>query len=669
MKEITAALIREARTNITVRNEIVTQLIPYVKYIAKNYERRYRCDLESEGALGVIAAINEFDASKKVKFTTFAYYKIQDLMGRYLYKENRSLTIDTTGYPEADLILPNSQENDAIKAVENTIDVAHALVGLTVKERQSIQAYYIDGVSLDDVKTITGEDHSLEYIRQSNLKTIKKIRKQIMPANTDITLQYNPIYTQIIGNLTPDVINALWEELSYNPQNYEYTDKFQSGVWDGVRRLFSKQTYRFRSGLLKQVISILEQHNVTYTVDAGNLQPPFTKRPVDVHYIPMLRDYQKEAVYAAIQSKRGGLSLPPRTGKTIIAAGIISTLPNKTVAFLCFKIEIAIQTKEKFEKILGEPIGFIGNGVIDIQRVNVITVQSALAAYNKKWDFTVFKEQEKKVADKESVKDLLANTGLIICDEYHHYVCKSAEFILGKAKKAEYLFGLSATPWRSYGPESILLENSIGPIIYAKGYDEMIERGYLLPAHIYIYKMPEIKESQRLKSYPTIYKEFVTDNNLRNEFIARIARKLSGEGRSCVITVTQKAHARALESLIDNSVILWGDHDSETRQDVLGKLERKEILVCISTLLDEGVDLQSLDAVIIAAGGKSSINAYQRMRCLTPHSNKKFGLVFDFWDSAKYLKDHSTERFTWYEQVKHFQKVYRTVAENGAIQN
>lgn len=672
MINITPEMVAQAKKDYRTRNIIIQELIPYTKSLASKFEKRLQEDLEQEGVFGIINAIEQFDVSKNAKFTTYAYYKIKDLMSRYLYKENRSLTVDApeNAAPEPVDSAPvyNNSYEDAYKHVEVNIDLENALSKVKGDARIIFEAHHLNDVCLNDIKQKMTPTKSLEFVRQSNIRTMQKIRNAMMVTNQDIVIKYTPTNCQLIGKLSNDVIDVLWHTLSFNPQNYEFTDKFQMGHWDGVKRLFSKQNYKFRTGLLYKVIGILNLYGSNFTIDSQGFEIPFiTEKPKNIPLLPMLRDYQKEAVITAVTQKRGGISSPPRTGKTIMAAGIINALKGKLILFLCFKIEIAIQTKQKFENILGQKIGYICDGIVDIQQINVASVQSVLAAYNEKWDFTVFKEDEKPTKRKQDIRDLLTEAEVIICDEYHHYMCKSAEFIFNKARAINYLFGLSATPWRAYEPESILLENNIGPVIFSKSYDEMIQKGYLLPAHIYIYKVPASTENNKLKSYPTIYKEYITDNDFRNNFIARIANKLASENKSCVITVTQKTHARVLQQLIPNSVILWGEHTSEERQKVLKQLEQKEILIVISTLLDEGVDIVTLNAVIIAAGGKSSINAYQRMRCLTPHSSKKFGFVFDFWDTAKFLNKHALERFTWYEQIQGFRKIYRTLDKDGNI--
>lgn len=67
--------------DITIRNQILENNIPLVRHIAAKfynssyYEYDYD-DLVSFGIFGLITAIEKYDASKKTKFSTFAYQKI-----------------------------------------------------------------------------------------------------------------------------------------------------------------------------------------------------------------------------------------------------------------------------------------------------------------------------------------------------------------------------------------------------------------------------------------------------------------------------------------------------------------------------------------------------------------------------------------------------------------
>lgn len=63
-------------------------------------------------------------------------------------------------------------------------------------------------------------------------------------------------------------------------------------------------------------------------------------------------------------------------------------------------------------------------------------------------------------------------------------------------------------------------------------------------------------------------------------------------------------------------------------------------------MFGEGIDIPSLQAVILADGGKSVLNFYQKIgRALRPYKEKKRAVVIDFVDNEiKYLYNHSKKR-------------------------
>ena len=65
----------------------------------------------------------------------------------------------------------------------------------------------------------------------------------------------------------------------------------------------------------------------------------------------------------------------------------------------------------------------------------------------------------------------------------------------------------------------------------------------------------------------------------------------------------------------------------------------------MARLADEGLDIPSLRAVVLASGGKSETRALQRVgRALRTAPGKTEAIVVDFFDNAPYLKEHSMAR-------------------------
>jgi superfamily II DNA or RNA helicase len=96
---------------------------------------------------------------------------------------------------------------------------------------------------------------------------------------------------------------------------------------------------------------------------------------------------------------------------------------------------------------------------------------------------------------------------------------------------------------------------------------------------------------------------------------------------------------------------IHGGSENETREEVIKNLKSGEIdIVIATTILNEGVNIPSLGAVINAAGGKSEIAVLQKIgRGLRVTDNKKEIHLVDFFDpSHRFLIEHFGERLTLY---------------------
>jgi ERCC4-related helicase len=71
------------------------------------------------------------------------------------------------------------------------------------------------------------------------------------------------------------------------------------------------------------------------------------------------------------------------------------------------------------------------------------------------------------------------------------------------------------------------------------------------------------------------------------------------------------------------------------------------ILIATEGLIGEGFDYKGINVVVVGDGGKSSIQAIQKIgRGMRVLPGKTEVLIYDFADRCKYLSDHSMQRST-----------------------
>jgi superfamily II DNA or RNA helicase len=149
----------------------------------------------------------------------------------------------------------------------------------------------------------------------------------------------------------------------------------------------------------------------------------------------------------------------------------------------------------------------------------------------------------------------------------------------------------------------------------------------------------------------------IVESRARNRAIAAQAGQWAAEGLSVLILVNQTAHGQELLELLPEAHFVHGGLESGVRRRCLEDLERKlRPILIATTLADEGLDVPSLDAVILAGGGKSATRTYQRIgRTLRPAPGKTHARVLDFFDDLPYLRQHSQARLNLYRQEPCFQ--------------
>src|SRR5699024_9755787 len=97
---------------------------------------------------------------------------------------------------------------------------------------------------------------------------------------------------------------------------------------------------------------------------------------------------------------------------------------------------------------------------------------------------------------------------------------------------------------------------------------------------------------------------------------------------------------------IDNTdaAMLTGETPDAERDSILDDLERGEQKIVISTILKEGVDIPSLDAVILAHGQRSDIETIQTIgRVLRPSGGREARVV-DVIDRGRFFQEAYEDR-------------------------
>jgi superfamily II DNA or RNA helicase len=480
---------------------------------------------------------------------------------------------------------------------------------------------------------------------------------------SEVEIVVKNVYSQVNGLQNRDALRALDQQLSYFVSGYQFTKAYKTGWWDNKKHKWDRwdgknhlltKNHKFLTGLLSRVKSVLKNHNIKYKLTDLRKDVPF-KRKIKTKNIEE-REYQKRVLEATLKHKGGIVQSATGSGKSVMITQLIANTNVKTMVYV-IGVDLLYQMKETFEKMLGTKVGIIGDGQADIRKINVCTVWTAANALGKK--YIPFDDEDRSTkekfdsANKEKIAKAIKSTEMAIYDECQMLAAKTLQLINVSSSSALYKYGFSGTPYREDNAD-LLLEAVCGKIIAEVTASELIKKGYLVKPKIQFVSIPEYDGAPGNK-YPTVYKEYIVENDVRNTKIVKIAEKLVEKGRRVLILVKNIKHGKTLLSMFPKDRVVYfvkGNVKSEERNRIRGEFTKGKIdIIVASVVYDQGIDLPNLDALILTGSGKSAGRTLQRLgRVIRAHPGKKDAIVIDFIDNAKYLLEHTTSRIETYKR-------------------
>lgn len=491
----------------------------------------------------------------------------------------------------------------------------------------------------------------------------------------------NNIWCKLLNIKDVGLMDCLDDSTSFFVDGYKYTKAYVNGYWnpnlkqfvhwDGKKHLLTKNMI-FPIGLLKRITKIIEDNGREYEIIDKREKIIFGKEIEITGLSP--RDYQLDALKSVSLNDRGIIRLATGGGKTLIASLIVSKFNIPSMVYVIGK-DLLYQFHSFLEKTLNQKIGIIGDGKCEIEKFNVCSVWTAIKAFNLNTSASLDDEDwcpeiiNMKEGDKEKIRKAIVESNLAIFDEAHFLATETIQSIFKISKSCRYMYGLTASDWRDDGAD-LLLESICGERIYNLPASPLIKRGFLVPPHIILYNVPALKE-ELPKHYQSVYKKYIIENDVRNKLIEDCARKAISRGNKLLILVRYLSHGDEIVKRLNDVSLFFvnGEISGETRLRVREQLEKGELQCLIaSSVFDIGVDIPSLDAIIMAGGGKSTVRTLQRIgRVIRSFPGKKSAIVIDFIDNAKYLDKHSATRIAVYKTEKEFKIKYPQGVSDGDI--
>ena len=373
---------------------------------------------------------------------------------------------------------------------------------------------------------------------------------------------------------------------------------------------------------------------------------------------------QRAAIEKCFTRTRGLVIMPTGAGKTIVQLALIKAGTKLDFLKRCLIVVPSVALAEQFKQdaynvgYSRNEIGMFHGKAKEVDCRTIVAVMPSI--------INAIRSGE------PWMKLFLQNLSLASFDEGHHLRCDTMHEIVDAFHHVPFLFGFSGSPFLSTKP----FENSgdmavwglTGGPIFSISSQYLLDRGRIAKPVIHM-KQVGGPPARHPSDYNRVYQADVVQNDDRNNIIAKYAHKFVKLGFQVLILCQRLEHAeKVLYSVRDlKAVCIFGGgkglYFSDIDERVPFTVDYKSIKknfengvwnVCIgSTVFDEGMDVPTIGAVIMAGAGSSRIKNLQRLgRGLR---RKKVGanvvLVLDFEDKSHvFLASQSKKRRALYEE-------------------
>jgi len=343
--------------------------------------------------------------------------------------------------------------------------------------------------------------------------------------------------------------------------------------------------------------------------------------------------HQIEAHEKALTVGHGVLSLPCGFGKTTVALAIACSLGYRTM-IIVHKEFLANQWKERIEQFCpGSTVGIVQQNKKETDCDFVIAMLQSLSM-------------------KEYSHNDFDSIGTVIVDEAHHVCAKVFSQSLFKLCP-RHIYGLSATPTRKDGLTQIL-HWFMGPTFFSverkdQKQVEVLTEWYSSPAYT---QPPPVNRIGKV-SLVQMITDIVEDSQRTRMIIKKIVEPNIKKGRKILILSERRKHCVELLELLQGKSA--GLYMGGMTREQLDESAKKQIIIGTYTLAHEGLDIPTLDTLVMATPKSDIKQAVGRILRETP-GKKHNPVIYDICD-------------TWSMFIAMFHKRRKVYREGGfAIQ-
>lgn len=429
---------------------------------------------------------------------------------------------------------------------------------------------------------------------------------------------------------------------AYAP-GYRFNPRFKLHVWDGKVRCYNSITQILPIGLLNNLLIWCDQHKIEYSLQGFNkpLRDNIDKAELEKQmnsYITagfQARDYQVNAVHAALTNRRGVLLSCTGSGKSLMIYTFLRyLLDNKDV----HRAILIVPSVSLVEQMFSD---FRDYGWDDLEDHVEMLYSGKKPTFKKEILISTWQSLEKEDPEFFEVYDAC------VVDECHQAKCNVVTRLLKLMHNAEYKIGTSGTLPTEIS-EQLQINSVIGNVLFELKSCELIARGYLTKLNIAAiflkYPLSFIEENKE-RTYPEEVK-MVEEYPNRNKVLNFIIDHTSPMN-NMLILVNHRNHLKDVEDYLHKNYpekkvsIITGDVKAKVREEIRVGIEDEDGTILLATYqtMSTGVNIPKLHAIMLFSNSKSRIKVLQSIgRGLRKHNSKNKVIIYDIVDDLSYKK-------------------------------
>jgi superfamily II DNA or RNA helicase len=481
-------------------------------------------------------------------------------------------------------------------------------------------------------------------------------------------IAFNATIAKIVGG-DEEARGIIANMTSYQVDGHEHMPSFQAGRWDGKKSFFTYSTDTFPAGFAEIVIDELKTKGYEVQRVTRPLPDPLgPERPeIDSFGYDPKYDYQPATVDRLVKNGMMIARVATGGGKSRIARMAHARIQRRSM-FVTTRQLLLYQMKGGFEDS-GYKVGIIGDGefapiVHQAHCINVAMVQTLAARLGEPDPFDRSPDAERQRRVRASTMEFLATVDLLIAEEAHEASGDSYFAVSRACKNAYYALALTATPFMKDGGEANMRLMARFGRIGIDITEEMLIRRGVLARPIFLFERDGGKANKLFKStaWPRCYELGIAEAEWRNARVVFHAHRFAEHGMTTLVLVQRKKHGELLQDLLRAAGLrtrfIFGETNTKKRDEALKDLASGKLDVLIgSTILDVGVDMPAVGAIINAGAGKAEVQFRQRIGRGLRAKKKGPNVcpVLDFRDELNtHLSGHANTRLTIIRTTKGF---------------